>query len=140
MARLLSIFSMVLGKQNVAQNTEIFKGRFELGQRSGNFESSLHVFLSGFGVHGFEIGRVSVFEKPLGAEIEFKETGSTSPFNTFVMNLRRTPFSNREQFNFSVRCLKPMEEAAAQEIAKDLETALLECPHTKNVARGVKVL
>ncbi len=124
----------------IAQNSEFYKGRFELRQYCGNFEAALHGFLSDFEIRGFEIGRVSVFEVPIGAEIEFKAQGSASPYHTFVVNMRRTPFSNRHQFNFNVRCLIPMAETAANEIANALELALLDCSHTKNLSRGVGAL
>lgn len=121
----MSLFAFLSKVPTLKCDTKIYNSRFELQKQANKSNAGFHSFVSNFRVLGYQISRVSIFEIPLGAEIDLKTCHENKIENRFRLTMNRTRPRGGNKFFISVKSMSPMSVLAAKEFTSALENTLL---------------
>jgi len=134
----LSLFSFTGQNRYRSNGAQICHGRLELLGHGKSTESTFHRFLNELSLLGFKTTRISIFEVPLQAVLEFAFEGSSdlAQKNTFQLDIERskTAAGKLSVFEFQVKSVGRNSIESAELFTNALENTCLNNTKVRKMA------
>lgn len=140
---ILSKFSFTPGQAQLPKQFKFCQGRFDFLELDSSQSEIFHLFLKDLSIWGYAKSRISIFEEPLRAMLEFRSKGkSLDPLRSenggFILKLKqvdpRAKNPSRWTYRFEVQTLEKAEAQCAADFTLALEEAIIGHANTLNLS------
>jgi len=118
---------MLLVKTAESADVEIATGLVSVQTENMDCETAFHAFISQFHIAEYDLKRVSIFETPLSAEIEYaKDFGAVRKPAGYVLKIKKQQIRSKPRFEIRIlRKQRQFIKGTDIEFIKNLRSALV---------------